>query len=92
MKTEDLGPFVEKFARQLAAYPPHTIAHIKAAVNQGVLHSVPGSLLSEAHQADLCVANPVTQARVKEGLGLGIETHDGELDLPARIAELEPAP
>ena len=90
MSAEELGPFVERLAHRIASFPAHTIAHIKAAVNQGVLSWIPGSLLAEAHQADLSVASDITRARVKEGLHLGMETLDGELDLGKIIAKLTP--
>jgi hypothetical protein len=38
-------------------------------------------LLVEAHESDLSVASEVTQARVREALKVGAETHEGELEL-----------
>lgn len=91
MSREELGPFVESLARRIATFPPHAVAHIKAAVNRGYESSLPAGLLAEAHESDLCVASDVTRARVKEGLGLGIETFEGELDLPAFAAKMTPS-
>lgn len=91
MSAAELGPFVEKLAMRIASFPPHTIAHIKAAVNQGVLAWIPGGLLAEAHQADLCIANDISRERVKQGLHLGMETLDGELNLWGLMAKLKPA-
>lgn len=90
LPAEELGPFVEKLALRIAAFPTHTIAHIKAAVNQGVLSSIPSDLLAEAHQADLCVADDVTRQRVAEGQRLGLETPDGELQMQAILERLTP--
>lgn len=90
LPSAELGPHVEKLARRIAAYPSHTISDIKAAVNQGVLSWMPAALLSEAHQANLSVASNVTKNRVREGLSLGMETRDGELNLQGLIGQLKP--
>lgn len=91
MKAEELGPFVEQLALRIASYPPHAIAHIKAAVNSGVMSWIPTGLLAEAYQGDLCVANKITRDRVSEGMRLGLETEDGELHIQETLAKLTPA-
>lgn len=69
-----LTPFVEKLARRIASFPPHAIAHAKAAVDAGAFHSLAEGLLVEAHESDLSVASEVTQERVREALKAGAET------------------
>ncbi|KAF2171941.1 hypothetical protein M409DRAFT_18172 [Zasmidium cellare ATCC 36951] len=91
MDAKELGPFVESLARRIASFPPHAVAHIKAAVNRGAQASLPAGLLAEAHESDLCVASDVTRSRVSEGLGLGMETFEGELDLPVLAAKMSPS-
>ncbi|KAK4508619.1 hypothetical protein PRZ48_002358 [Zasmidium cellare] len=91
LDAKDLGPFVENLARRIASFPPHAVAHIKAAVNRGAQSSLPAGLLAEAHESDLCVASDVTRGRVGEGLKLGMETFEGELDLPTFAAKLTPS-
>jgi enoyl-CoA hydratase/carnithine racemase len=81
LPADELTPFVEALARRIASFPPHTIAHVKAAVDTGAFSSLPEGLLAEAHESDLSVANPVSQARVAEALKLGAETYEGELEM-----------
>jgi hypothetical protein len=38
-------------------------------------------LLVEAHEADMSVADEVTQARVTQALKVGAETYEGELEM-----------
>lgn len=90
IEEKELGPFVEALARRIASFPPHAVAHIKAAVNIGSTPLMSSGLLAEANQADICVASEVTRRRVTEGLSLGMETFDGELELP-KLAERFPA-
>lgn len=90
MSANELGPFVEALARRIASFPAHTVAGIKAAVNQGTQPLLSSGLLTEAHQADLVVASDITRGRVSEGLSLGMETFDGEMDLPAFATKLSP--
>jgi enoyl-CoA hydratase/carnithine racemase len=90
LPASELTPFVEELAHRIASFPTHTIAHAKAAVDNGAFHSMAEGLLVEAHESDLSVASEVTQARVREALKLGAETHQGELELDF-LARLSPA-
>ncbi|KAJ8608993.1 hypothetical protein MRB53_039352 [Persea americana] len=90
LSAAELGPFVEKLAKRIASFPAHTVAGIKASVNLGTQASLPSGLLVEAHQADLVVANDITRKRVAEGLSLGIEKVEGEIDLPSFASKLSP--
>ncbi|MFI1763622.1 enoyl-CoA hydratase/isomerase family protein [Streptomyces sp. NPDC020800] len=78
---DELTPFVEKLAHRIASFPPHAIAHAKAAVDAGVYGSLPEGLLVEAHESDLSVASDVTKARIKEVMKVGAETFEGELEM-----------
>jgi enoyl-CoA hydratase/carnithine racemase len=88
---EELAPFVEKLALRIASFPPHAIAHAKAAVDIGVFGSIAEGLLVEAHQSDLSVASEVTQRRVAEALTAGAETYEGELNMDylSRLSKIE---
>jgi enoyl-CoA hydratase/carnithine racemase len=90
LPADELTPFVERLAHRIASFPAHTIAHVKAAVDQGAFGSLAEGLLVEAHQSDLSVASEVTQARVAEALKVGAETYEGELELEF-ISKLSPA-
>src|SRR6202163_2979629 len=81
LPAEELTPFVENLAHRIASFPPHAVAHIKAAVDMGAFGSMAEGLLLEAHESDLAVANEVTQARIAESLKLGAETYQGELEM-----------
>lgn len=78
---DELTPFVERLAYRIASFPPHAIAHAKAAVDTGAFGSIAEGLLVEAHESDLSVASEVTQARVREALSAGAETYEGELEM-----------
>ncbi|MER5904057.1 enoyl-CoA hydratase/isomerase family protein [Streptomyces mirabilis] len=81
LPADELTPFVEKLARRIASFPPHAIAHAKAAVDSGAYGSLPEGLLVEAHESDLSVASDVTKARIKEAMRVGAETFEGELEM-----------
>jgi enoyl-CoA hydratase/carnithine racemase len=81
LPADELTPFVEKLAYRIASFPPHTIAHVKAAVDFGAFASLAEGLLIEAHESDLSVASDVTQALVTKALTVGAETYEGELEL-----------
>jgi enoyl-CoA hydratase/carnithine racemase len=81
LPADELTPFVERLAHRIASFPPHTIAHVKAAVDFGAFASLAEGLLVEAHESDLSVASDVTQALVTKALTVGAETYEGELEL-----------
>jgi enoyl-CoA hydratase/carnithine racemase len=81
LPADELTPFVERLAHRIASFPPHTIAHVKAAVDFGEFASLAEGLLVEAHESDLSVASDVTQALVTKALTVGAETYEGELEL-----------
>jgi enoyl-CoA hydratase/carnithine racemase len=81
LPADELTPFVERLARRIASFPPHAIAHAKAAVDNGAFGSMAEGLLIEAHESDLSVASEVTQVRVAQALKVGAETYEGELEL-----------
>lgn len=78
---DELTPFVKQLAHRIASFPPHTIAHAKAAVDIGAFNSMAEGLLVEAHESDLSVASEISQARVAEALKVGAETYEGELEM-----------
>jgi enoyl-CoA hydratase/carnithine racemase len=90
LPADGLTPFVERLAHRIASFPAHTVAHVKAAVDQGAFDSLAEGLLVEAHESDLSVASEVTQARVAEALKVGAETYEGELELEF-LSRLSPA-
>jgi hypothetical protein len=90
LPAHELTPFVEKLAHRIASFPAHAIAHAKTAVDTGAFRSMAEGLLVEAHESDLSVASEVTQARVREALKVGAETHQGELELDF-LSRLSPA-
>ena len=89
LPADELTPFVEALAHRIASFPAHTIAHVKAAVDAGAFGSLAEGLLVEAHESDLSVASPVSQARVAEALKVGAETYAGELEMEF-ISRLSP--
>jgi enoyl-CoA hydratase/carnithine racemase len=88
---DELKRFVDELAHRIAGFPIHTLGHIKRAVDRGTYGELSEGLLVEAYEADLCVANPVTQARVELAIQSGFETYAQELDIAKLISRLPPA-
>jgi len=78
---KDWSRLTEQLARRIASFPPHTVGHLKVAMDRGAFDSVSEGLRVEAHESDLSVASDVTKARIKEVLKLGFETYQGWLHL-----------
>ena len=86
----DIGPFVDRLARRIAAFPPQAVRLAKRAVDAagGPLEE---GLLEEAHCFNLTLTDPELDARMEGALAAGAQTRAGELDLPALIeASLRP--
>src|ERR1700723_1286370 len=47
LPADELTPFVEKLAHRIASFPPHTVAHVKAAVDLGAFGSLAEGFLVE---------------------------------------------
>ena len=88
MPPEELGPFVDGLAYRIASFPAEAIAFAKAAVNAAELPIGEG-LLEEAHLFNQSVATAAARARMQAFLDAGGQTRDVELDLGARLEELE---
>jgi enoyl-CoA hydratase/carnithine racemase len=84
LPADELGPFVERLAHRIAAFPPQAVRLAKRAVDAagGSLHD---GLLEEAHYFALTLADPELDARMEGALALGAQTREGELDLPGII-------
>jgi enoyl-CoA hydratase/carnithine racemase len=80
----EIGPFVERLARRIAAFPPEAVRLAKRAVDAagGPLED---GLLEEAHCFNLTLADPQLDARMEGALAAGAQTREGELDLPGLI-------
>lgn len=92
LPADELGPFVDRLARRIAAFPAHAVRLAKRAVDAagGPLHD---GLLEEAHCFNLTLADPELDARMDGALVAGAQTREGELDLPGLIERsLRPGP
>jgi enoyl-CoA hydratase/carnithine racemase len=80
----ELGPFVDRLARRIAAFPAHAVRLAKRAVDAaaGPLHD---GLLEEAHCFNLTLTDPELDARMEGALAAGAQTRAGEMDLPGLI-------
>ena len=80
----ELGPFVDRLARRIAAFPAHAVRLAKRSVDAGggPLHD---GLLEEAHCFNLTLADPELDARMEGALAAGAQTREGEMDLPGLI-------
>ena len=86
----EIGPFVDRLARRIAAFPPQAVRLAKRAVDAagGPLED---GLLEESHCFNLTLTDPALDARMEGALAAGVQTRAGELDLPGLIeASLRP--
>ncbi len=81
---DELGPFVERLARRIAAFPPDAVRRAKLAVDAASPANTAG-LIEEAYQFNRTLADPALDARTDGALALGAQTREGELDLGALI-------
>jgi enoyl-CoA hydratase/carnithine racemase len=84
LPADELGPFVERLARRIAAFPPDAVRRAKLAVDAAADPNEAG-LLEEAHQFNRTLADPDLDARMEAALAAGAQTRSGELDLVALI-------
>jgi enoyl-CoA hydratase/carnithine racemase len=80
----EIAPFVERLARRIAAFPPDAVRLAKRAVDAAG-GPVEDGLLEEAHCFNLTLADPQLDARFDAALAAGVQTREGELDLPGLI-------
>ncbi|MGI8797001.1 MAG: enoyl-CoA hydratase/isomerase family protein [Acidimicrobiia bacterium] len=81
---DELGPFVERLARRIAAFPPDAVRRAKAAVDAAV-GTVEDGLIEEAYQFNRTLADPDLDSRLDGALAGGAQTREGELDLGALL-------
>ncbi len=92
LPADQLGPFVDRLARRIAAFPAHAVRLAKRAVDAAAppLHD---GLLEEAHCFNLTLTDPELDARMEGALAAGAQTREGEMDLPGLIERsLRPGP
>ena len=86
---EELGPFVERLARRIAAFPPDAVRRAKVAVDAAIPVNDAG-LIEEAYHFNRTLADPELDARMERALALGAQTREGELDLGALLERARP--
>jgi len=84
LPSDELGPFVERLARRIAAFPPDAVHRAKLAVDAAAPANDAG-LIEEAYQFNRTLADPDIDARMDAALALGAQTREGELDLGTLI-------
>jgi enoyl-CoA hydratase/carnithine racemase len=86
----EIGPFVERLARRIAAFPPQAVRLAKRAVDAAG-DTLEDGLLEESHCFNLTLADPQLDARMDGALAAGAQTREGEMDLLGLIeATLHP--
>ena len=80
----ELGPFVDRLARRIAAFPRQAVRLAKRAVDAAG-GGLEDGLREEAHCFNLTLADPELDARMEAALAAGAQTREGELDLPGLI-------
>ena len=84
LPADELGPFVDRLARRIAAFPAHAVRLAKRAVDAAA-GPLDDGLLDEAHCFNLTLADPELDARMEGALAAGAQTREGEMDLPGLI-------
>jgi enoyl-CoA hydratase/carnithine racemase len=87
LPADELGAFVERLARRIAAFPPDAVRRAKTAVD-AASGTVTDGLIEEAYQFNRTLADPDLDARMEGALALGAQTREGELDFDALIERL----
>lgn len=80
LPADEIGPFVERLARRIAAFPPMAVRLAKQAVDAGLPPPRDG-LLAEAHAWNEVLTDPDLDARFDAALAAGVQTRAVELDL-----------
>jgi enoyl-CoA hydratase/carnithine racemase len=80
----EIGPFVDRLARRIAAFPRQAVRLAKRAVDAAG-GSLEDGLLEEAHCFNLTLSDPQLDARMEAAVAAGAQTRAGELDLPGLI-------
>jgi enoyl-CoA hydratase/carnithine racemase len=80
LPADEIGPFVDRLARRIAAHPPEAVRLAKQAVD-AALPSPRDGLLVEGHAFQQSLADPALDARFDAALDAGAQTRAGELDL-----------
>jgi enoyl-CoA hydratase/carnithine racemase len=83
----ELWPFVERFSRRIASFPPHAVA----AAKQSVLlaeKGVEADMMVEARLFNDTLKVPAARQAMERFLAVGGQTRDVELRLGALIEEL----
>jgi enoyl-CoA hydratase/carnithine racemase len=75
---DELRPFVDALARQIASFPAAAVAHAKAAVSAAQPELIPG-LLEEAHRFNQTLTQDETRMRLERFLEAGGQTREIEL-------------
>jgi hypothetical protein len=78
--------FVERPARNIASFPPETVAANKANILAAEPHPVPGLIDADGKFARL-VASPEFDRRVAAFIAAGGQTAPGEYQGPANLSE-----
>ena len=87
---DEIGPFVDRLARRIAAFPRQAVQLAKRSVDAAG-GSLEDGLLEEVHCFNLTLGDPELDARMEGALAAGAQTREGELDLPGLIeASLRP--
>jgi enoyl-CoA hydratase/carnithine racemase len=91
LPADEIGPFVDRLAGRIAAFPAHAVAAAKASVLRAEV-GVDEHLVAEANAFNATLGAPGTHDAMRRFLELGGQTPDGERHLGALAAELPPPP
>jgi enoyl-CoA hydratase/carnithine racemase len=80
----EIGPFVDRLARRIAAFPRQAVRLAKRAVDAAG-GSLEDGLLEEGQCFNLTLSDPDLDARMDGALAAGAQTRAGELNLPGLI-------
>ena len=86
---DEIAPFVERLAYQIASYSAEAIALNKASVLNAETMSLTEGLLEETYLFGQLAATPDAKHRMKKILAAGAQTYEGEMEFDALIRALQ---
>ena len=89
MNADEIGPFVEKLAYQIASYSSEAIALNKQSVVNAEAMTLEEGLLEETYLFGQLAAMPDAKRRMTRILEAGAQTYEGELDFDQLVKKLD---
>ena len=88
LPAKEIGSFVENLAYRIASFPAESIALTKQSVLNAEEMTILEGLLEESYLFGKSAALPESKRRMRKALKSGLQTYEGELQLPRLFEKL----